>query len=204
VSLCLPSLHIFPLRLSTSRFGHPFPLLYQQRFTQQFNLFGNPSLQSVTGYLIMATDTKRPVGAKPKDTASWGILQMVAFTLIGALSATVLSNYGPLSKATPKTEIVEIGVPVEPVEPGIVSPVTEASPKVKVLSFDPFIAHIADFISPSERKYLMKLGCVKIQTLQSLLLTVPQQASSQGVHHPWRRRRAHQIRSTNKLNRFPS
>ena len=29
-----------------------------------------------------------------------------------------------------------------------------ASPEVKILSFDPFIAHIRDFITPSERQYL--------------------------------------------------
>ena len=79
---------------------------------------------------------------------------MVVFTLIGTLSATVLSNYGPLSKSNPKTEIVEIGVPAEA---GNLSPVTEAMPKIKILSFEP-IAHIADFISPSEREYLINLG----------------------------------------------
>jgi hypothetical protein len=103
----------------------------------------------------MATDARKPAAAKPKDAASWGIPQMIAFTLIGALSATVLSSYGPLSKTAPKTEIVEIGVPVEA---GSISPVAEPTPKVKILSFDPFIAHIADFISPSERDYLIKLG----------------------------------------------
>jgi hypothetical protein len=103
----------------------------------------------------MATDARHPVVANPKDAASWSISQMIAFTLIAALSATVLSNYGPLSKNAPKSEIVEIGVPVEA---GNASPVAEAAPKVKILSFDPFIAHIADFISTSEREYLMKLG----------------------------------------------
>jgi hypothetical protein len=103
----------------------------------------------------MATDAKKPTAPKPRDAVSWSSLQMVAFTLIGALSATVLSNYGPLSTSNPQTEIVEIGVPVEA---GNVSPVTEAAPKIKILSFDPFIAHIADFISPSEREHLLKLG----------------------------------------------
>jgi hypothetical protein len=103
----------------------------------------------------MATDARKPVVAKPKDAASWSISQMIAFTLIGALSGTVLSNYGPSSKTAPKTGIVEIEVPVEA---GNVSPVAEPTPKVKILSFDPFIAHIADFISPSEREYLIKLG----------------------------------------------
>jgi hypothetical protein len=102
----------------------------------------------------MATDAKSPVVAKSKDAASWSLPQMIAFTLIGALSATVLSNYGPLSKTAPKTEIVVSGVPVEA---GNVSPVAEPTFKVKILSFDPFIAHIADFISPSEREHLMKL-----------------------------------------------
>jgi hypothetical protein len=154
----------------------------------------------------MATYANRPEAAKPKDAASWSILQMVAFTLIGAISATVLSNYGPLSKATPGTKVIEIGVPVEAgnaVEAGHVSPVTEASPKVKILSFDPFIAHIEDFISPSEREHLMKLGCVNPDTLHSPLLTVLQQASPQGVNHPWRRRCTHQVRSQNKLHRVP-
>lgn len=32
------------------------------------------------------------------------------------------------------------------------------SSKVKILSYDPFIAHISDFIAPSERAHLKKLG----------------------------------------------
>jgi hypothetical protein len=103
----------------------------------------------------MATDAKKPAAAKPKDATSWGLLQMVAFTLIGALSAIVLSNYGPLSNSTPKIEIVEIGAPVEA---GNLFPVTEAAPKIKILSFEPFIAYIADFISSSEHEHLIKLG----------------------------------------------
>lgn len=34
----------------------------------------------------------------------------------------------------------------------------EPQPKMKIVSVDPFIAHIEDFVSESERKYFMGVG----------------------------------------------
>ncbi|KAF9691392.1 hypothetical protein EKO04_010720 [Ascochyta lentis] len=42
--------------------------------------------------------------------------------------------------------------------PSTTCPAGFPNPSVKILSIDPFIAHITDFISPSERTYLMDLG----------------------------------------------
>ncbi|KAJ4334281.1 hypothetical protein N0V95_009206 [Ascochyta clinopodiicola] len=42
--------------------------------------------------------------------------------------------------------------------PSTICPAKLPSPSVKILSIDPLIVHITDFVSPSERVYLMSLG----------------------------------------------
>lgn len=71
---------------------------------------------------------------------SWNIMHILSFAFLGALTAAYL--WARTSTVTGNC------------------PATPPKPQVKILSLDPFIAHITDFISESERKYLLDLGYV--------------------------------------------
>ncbi|KAH3919015.1 hypothetical protein HBH56_027710 [Parastagonospora nodorum] len=81
--------------------------------------------------------TKQPLA---KKTASWSLAQVLIFTVFGALAATLLSSYLP-TQAAPSTNADAFDVS-----------------KVKIISFDPLIVHITDFVSKDEREHLLKLG----------------------------------------------
>ncbi|CAO2655000.1 Nn.00g117330.m01.CDS01 [Neocucurbitaria sp. VM-36] len=83
-----------------------------------------------------------------KSTTSYSSFHLVLFTLIGALTAILLMR-------------CKQSITIHPNAPHLIgntSPSIAINPKVKILSFDPFIAHISDFIPKSEREYLLKLG----------------------------------------------
>ncbi|KAJ4368417.1 hypothetical protein N0V83_006774 [Neocucurbitaria cava] len=83
-----------------------------------------------------------------KKATSWTTLHLTLFTLLGALTAIVLTPYALSSP----------GHPAASYAPGNSTLDTLANPKIKIISFDPFIAHISDFVSKDEREYLLKLG----------------------------------------------
>lgn len=83
-----------------------------------------------------------------KKATSWTTLHLTLFTLLGALTATLL---------TPYTASIP-GYLHAPYAAGNSALDTPANPKVRIISFDPFIAHISDFVSKDEREYLLKLG----------------------------------------------
>jgi prolyl 4-hydroxylase len=92
-------------------------------------------------------------GNKPrivtKEIALWSSLRLLAFTLFGALTATFLSfRYSPISPNVSQYAVVS-----NPPAPNTID-----ISKVKILSFDPFIAHITDFVSAPERAHLLAIG----------------------------------------------
>ncbi|KAH4175814.1 hypothetical protein HBI62_094720 [Parastagonospora nodorum] len=81
--------------------------------------------------------TKQPLA---KKTASWSLAQVLIFTVFGALAATLLSSYLPTQAAlSTNADAFDVS-------------------KVKIISFDPLIVHITDFVSRDEREHLLKLG----------------------------------------------
>lgn len=76
-------------------------------------------------------------------------MRLLAFTLFGALTATFLSSrYSPISPNVSQHAIMS-----NPPAPNTID-----ISKVKILSFDPFIAHITDFVSAPERAHLLAIG----------------------------------------------
>jgi hypothetical protein len=81
------------------------------------------------------------------QSTSWSALQLLVFTIFGALAATFLSSY---HNHYPENSTV--------LSPSPSPQMTLSSSNVKILSLDPFIAHITDFVSKSEREHLIDLG----------------------------------------------
>ncbi|KAF1912666.1 hypothetical protein BDU57DRAFT_458518 [Ampelomyces quisqualis] len=93
----------------------------------------------------MAKETNKPAAvAGAKEMETWNMMQMLAFTIFGALIATLVSARYSNPVAGPHAPVHAL----------------EAS-NVKILSFDPFIAHISNFVSEAERKHLLELGSVR-------------------------------------------
>lgn len=92
----------------------------------------------------MSRDTKTK---SAQHSTSWSALQLLVFTLFGALAATTLSSYHSNHSESVKAEFASPSPPM-----------TLSSSNVKILSLDPFIAHITDFVSRSEREHLINLG----------------------------------------------
>jgi hypothetical protein len=82
-----------------------------------------------------------------QQSTSWSAIQLLVFTVFGVLAATILSSYH--SNPSESTTVVSTSPP--PL-------MTLSSSNVKILSLDPFIAHITDFVSKSERTHLINLG----------------------------------------------
>jgi hypothetical protein len=82
-----------------------------------------------------------------QQSTSWSALQLVVFTIFGALAATYLSSYH--NNPSEGTTAVTTSPPPQ---------TTLSSSNVKILSLDPFIVHITDFVSKSEREHLINLG----------------------------------------------
>jgi prolyl 4-hydroxylase len=93
----------------------------------------------------MAKEGNRTTAA-PKEMGSWGILQLLGFTLFGAMVATFISSQSPLPQPAQQQSLI--------------APNPISASNVKILSFEPLIAHITDFVSASERAHLLKLGSV--------------------------------------------
>jgi hypothetical protein len=93
----------------------------------------------------MAKEGNRTTAA-PKEMGSWGVLQLLSFTLFGAMVATFISS--------------RYSLPQPAKQQASIAPNPISASNVKILSFEPFIAHITDFVSASERAYLLKLGSV--------------------------------------------
>ena len=95
--------------------------------------------------------TKKPL---VKELVSWSLVQVLIFTLFGALAATFVSSYlAAQTNQTTNADAFDFS-------------------KVKIISFDPLIVHITDFVSKAEREHLLKLGYVTCTPL-SIPQTLP-------------------------------
>lgn len=90
-----------------------------------------------------------------KGMGMWSRGHLLVFTVLSVLTATFISssylNRSPVRVLG--TGERQLGGLTHDVHPAMVT-----ASNVKILSFDPFIAHITDFISASEREYLTGLG----------------------------------------------
>lgn len=87
-------------------------------------------------------------GTAQKPTP-WSALQFLVATILTAFAATLFLSYWG-HNAPPSTDLSMVDSTRE----------ITTFPKVKILSLDPFIAHITDFVSKSEIEHLMNLGYV--------------------------------------------
>lgn len=82
-----------------------------------------------------------------EKSTSWKTLQLLSFAFFGALVAA------SLSLRHQHNQVTSTGIPTQDTIQMILG-----SSKVKILSLDPFIAHITDFVSKKEREHLIDLG----------------------------------------------
>lgn len=101
------------------------------------------------------TNERSNIVAALKGMGFWSRGHLLFFTITSILTATFISS-SYLNRSP--VRVLETG---EGQSTGLTSDVRPAlvtASKVKILSFDPFIAHITDFISESEREYLINIG----------------------------------------------
>jgi hypothetical protein len=104
-------------------------------------------------------DSTKPVAAKAKEMGTWSMMQLLVFTIFGAMLATFATSiFPPSPTATPLTvpDVPKFETPLTP-HRDYFPPILDIS-KVKILSFDPLIMHITDFVSEPERKHLLEIG----------------------------------------------
>jgi prolyl 4-hydroxylase len=91
-----------------------------------------------------------------KKTTQWNLKQFIAITLFGALIATLIPfHYSSLTPSFLKMiTSSNTQITTNPDPPSL------STSNIRILSFDPFIAHISNFISPSEITHLLELGYV--------------------------------------------
>ncbi|KAL5118539.1 hypothetical protein ACEQ8H_003554 [Pleosporales sp. CAS-2024a] len=88
-----------------------------------------------------ANSASKSTTSSAKELRTWGLAQLLVFALIGALAATFLSTSSLFQNSS--------AIPLD---------------KIKILSFDPLVLHITDFVSASERAHLLKIGTPLLKT----------------------------------------
>jgi hypothetical protein len=121
----------------------------------------------------MAEEVNEPFVAV-EETRSWTLKQFIIFTILGALTATLISFRYSIITPT----FLQNTVPSEaPITTNPDTPSLSAF-NIRILSFDPFIAHISNFIYPSEITHLLDLGYVIRSSLPTSTNSHPARLSS--------------------------
>jgi hypothetical protein len=107
----------------------------------------------------MSKEANKPAAAVPKEIGTWSMVQLLVFTMFGAMIATFAFSIfppSPTSTLLVVPDVPKFDTPVTPYRD--YDPNSIDASKVKILSFDPLIMHITDFVSESERKHLLEVG----------------------------------------------
>lgn len=134
-----------------------------------------------------------PIATQPKESRSRKDAWLLAFLVFGGVTAIfLLSSWTSLAPAIEKAEAQEsvIGEAQEvfgaqvahPASPPPSIGMDTSMSNVKILSFDPFIAHISNFISSEEREYLLDLGYVYLSPASPTTPPPPHQHTP--ISHP--------------------